>query len=524
MGRFYALSTLAHLFCLVLIATLAGKFTLERREPGIVFNTELPPEHKVVIPPIDPTKRPPLDLKRLDADVLAALEGERQAQTAKYFDDRPGFLDEGGGLHSDAKKDLLGGLGFKSNAYAIGPLLNGLGGVGNSVGASTRPGNGGAGDGIGLEGRGSRRAILGDGKTFATLRAADAALDWIARHQNPNGSWSLDGFDHQCTGKKCTSPAARGSDSAATALALLPFLAAGETPVTDGPHKKTVSRGLQYLINNQQADGSLAGRSAFDLMYTHGLATIALCEAYGMTRDSRTGSAAQRAIQFIEQAQDPTGGGWRYTPGQPGDTSVTGWQIMALKSAEMARLKVDPEAMQAARKFLLSVAVGSAGSEFSYLQGDQPKPTMTSVGLLCLQYLGAQRRDAAVQKGVEYLLRHPPVQIQPDCYYWYYATQVMHNVQGPEWDTWNRQMRRVLVETQQTKGCAAGSWDPNVPDQDPWGRIGGRLMQTSLCCLTLEIYYRYMPLYNLDGKPLAESPDAQAALELPPDLGQPKKE
>ena len=85
-------------------------------------------------------------------------------------------------------------------------------------------------------------------------------------------------------------------------------------------------------------------------------------------------------------------------------------------------------------------------------------------------------------------------------YYWYYAMQVMHNVQGPEWDDWNRQMRRVLIETQCQEGCATGSWDPDKPTKDRWGAPGGRVMITSLSCLTLEVYYRYLPLFKLGNE------------------------
>ena len=158
-------------------------------------------------------------------------------------------------------------------------------------------------------------------------------MNWISRHQNSNGSWSLDGFNHQCVDKTCTGPGDIDSDAAATAMGLLPFLAAGETHMTDCLYKKNVFKGLQYLVSNQQSDGNLAGRGAFSLMYTHGLATIALCEAFGMTRDWRMGAAAQRAIHFIETSQDADGGGWRDTPGQPGDTSVTGWQLWLRRAA-----------------------------------------------------------------------------------------------------------------------------------------------------------------------------------------------
>jgi hypothetical protein len=100
---------------------------------------------------------------------------------------------------------------------------------------------------------------------------------------------------------------------------------------------------------------------------------------------------------------------------------------------------------------------------------------------------------------MNFLMAHMPDPARRDIYYWYYATQVMHNLPGYEWDTWNRKMRKVLIETQATKGCAAGSWDPELPSKDHHGTAGGRIMMTSLSCLTLEVYYRYLPLYKLDG-------------------------
>jgi hypothetical protein len=124
---------------------------------------------------------------------------------------------------------------------------------------------------------------------------------------------------------------------------------------------------------------------------------------------------------------------------------------------------------------------------------------MTAVGLLCSQYLGAKRDDPVIVGGLEYLSRRKPDMSDHNTYYWYYATQVMHNVPGPQWDEWNRTMRRLLVESQDTKGCAAGSWNPNQPEPDRWATQGGRLMVTSFCTLTLEVYYRYLPLYKLDA-------------------------
>jgi hypothetical protein len=143
---------------------------------------------------------------------------------------------------------------------------------------------------------------------------------------------------------------------------------------------------------------------------------------------------------------------------------------------------------------------------------------MTSVGLLCQQYMGVRPDNPLMQEGVSTLIRQQPDQGARSVYYWYYATQVMHNVPGAEWDQWNRKQRRVLIDSQCKEGCATGSWDPDKPSKDPWGDAGGRLFVTSLSALTLEVYYRYLPLYKLDadhkgGAAAKDAPKAAPAKE-----------
>jgi hypothetical protein len=234
-------------------------------------------------------------------------------------------------------------------------------------------------------------------------------------------------------------------------------------------------------------------------MYVHGLAAITLCEAYGLTHSKMIGKSAQQAVLFIQSAQHPRTGGWRYSPGEEGDTSVVGWQVMALKSAQMAGLQVNPATLDGAKRFLKSCSKGKGG-QFSYTPDAGPSPSMTAVGLLCLQYGGMRRTDSQMADGVTVLMQNMPVKGGGrNLYYWYYATQVMHNVSGPDWDNWNRRTRNVLLETQCKTGCAMGSWDPDKPTRDAWSEPGGRLMVTSLSTLTLEVYYRYLPLYKLDN-------------------------
>jgi hypothetical protein len=103
-------------------------------------------------------------------------------------------------------------------------------------------------------------------------------------------------------------------------------------------------------------------------------------------------------------------------------------------------------------------------------------------------------------EGKNYLLQNPPgTGLMRDCYYWYYATLTMHNFADADWDAWNRKMRRLLIESQEKEGCAAGSWDPERPTIDAWCGRGGRLTMTSFNTLTLEVYYRYLPLFKTNA-------------------------
>ena len=205
-------------------------------------------------------------------------------------------------------------------------------------------------------------------------------------------------------------------------------------------------------------------------------------------------------MNFILNAQNTNDGGWRYNPKDPGDTSVVGWQLMALKSAHMAGLDIGGSsggAFAGTSKWLDSVSVHD-GTEYSYQPG-QGAFEHHDFGGPALPAVSRRERDnPMLTGGTQYLLNHMPDEAFPNVYYWYYATQVMHNMSGSEWDTWNRKMRDILVHTQvrNVDECANGSWPP---ERDTWGRRGGRVMQTSLSALTLEIYYRYLPLFKAEA-------------------------
>jgi hypothetical protein len=231
-------------------------------------------------------------------------------------------------------------------------------------------------------------------------------------------------------------------------------------------------------------------------MYAHALATIAICEAYGLSQDPWLRRPAQMAVDYLIRAQHH-GGGWRYHPNESGDMSVTGWVVMALKSAQMANLSVPEAKMRLAVSFINDCCSDNEG--YGYV-GRGATPTMSAVGLLCRQYLqnwGSQ--NLRMIKGVEnHLEKNMPSKGHKNIYYYYYATQVLHHFGTDSWKRWNEKMSRLLLDTQEMTGGSQdiiGSWSSAG---DRHGGAGGRLMVTSLSLLTLEVYYRHLPLYYRD--------------------------
>jgi len=354
--------------------------------------------------------------------------------------------------------------------------------------------------GLALSGRqqGSRSALLrrygGDATTEA---AVDAGLEWLAKNQIKSGraagSWSLAGPFHNGVRPKYDNPVA------ATAMALLAFQGRGNTH-KGGRFRKNLVSGWNWLLKQQDSDGNFFPERCQYLQrfYTQGQCAIALCELYGMTGDATYKEPAERAIQYCLRWQAPQGG-WRYNPGSGSDLSVTGWILMALQSARMARLDVPEENLRRADAFLDSVAA-AGGSRYCYEPGKMPSLAMTAEGLLCRQYLGWAHDDPRLVAGMEWITR-PENLIDSstnirNVYYWYYATQAAHHMEGEYWERWNAVMRRELPQQQVKRGREMGSWDPNLPTRDRYAGDGGRLYVTCLSIYMLEVYYRHLPIYT----------------------------
>lgn len=330
------------------------------------------------------------------------------------------------------------------------------------------------------------KLLAARGGTPQSQNAVALGLAWLVAHQHRDGGWrfDLELETGPCHGQ-CRDSGTVGTTTGATGLALLAMLGDGQTHLS-GEYRDVVERGIYYLKAH-----TITTPHGADLqegtMYAQGIATLALCEAYGLTQDESLRARAQRAVDFICYAQHSKGG-WRYYPQQPGDTTVFGWQMMALKSAMMAGLTVPSPVMNLAERFLDSVQT-EVGSFYGYVAPGQ-LPTPTAVGLLVRMYTGWAHEDSRLQRGVSYLAKLGPS--QTDVYFDYYGTLVLSQYSGPKWDAWNQQLRDYLVASQATTGHERGSWF--FPDQH--GSKAGRLYTTAMSVMILEVYYRYMPLYG----------------------------
>ncbi|MEM7474776.1 MAG: prenyltransferase/squalene oxidase repeat-containing protein [Planctomycetota bacterium] len=343
----------------------------------------------------------------------------------------------------------------------------------------------------GVEGRDQKRrrqVALENGGTIETEKAVEEALRWLAEHQRPNGSWSLLHTKDAC-GNDCPNEGSKDRfDTAATGLALLAFLGAGHTH-REGEYRQVVRRGVYFLLQvmeNTPQGASLMYQSERG-MYNHGIASFAICEAYQLTSDPDLKKAAQETVDFIMTAQGYSGG-WGYLPKKPGDLTLSGWQVMALKSAFAAGLDVSPSTIMRVDKFLDSQQM--EGGVFYGYRKPAKSPTCTSIALLLRMFRGVSHTDPRILEGALFLSKLGPT--RDDAYYNYYATLFLFHVGGPRWEIWNESMREHLIRSQAKMGHARGSWY----FENAYGKEGGRLYTTAMCAMTLEVYYRYSPLYR----------------------------
>lgn len=348
------------------------------------------------------------------------------------------------------------------------------------------------------------QAVETGGGSPASERAVDAGLAWLSGRQEPEGHWN-DG-DPQLK----LAPGLSG-------LALLAFLGKGHTHADRGPYRDTAGRALRYLLSIQAPDGRfgepyLAGGEPSNryLMYHQGIATMALAEAYAMTRDPELREPLRRGVAFIERAQQDAGG-WDYSDLRTGrnDTSVTGWQLMALKAAHNAGVEANWQTLFGIMRHL-DLNTSPSSGEVVYANREpgpwRRGPGMAAVGLFSYLALGWPRECPLASLQADLLLRNLPdwalmnrndprdiASCLHTMYYWYYGMLALFQMGGPAWDQWNPHLRDLLIARQRAEGEHKGSWDP--PDRG-FDAAGGRVYTTAIAVLTLEVYYRYLPFYR----------------------------
>jgi hypothetical protein len=404
----------------------------------------------------------------------------------------------------------------------------------NSVFDALGPG-GGAGGNFG-DNRGGRKDTVGKGSSGEGQKrdsVVNAGLLWLAKHQNPDGSWGAALFQNRCSNHGspvCQGTGQKDFDLGLTGLALLAFTGANYSPGSISKYDTfdgikfgdVVRKAALFLKSIQKPNGMYGDGSMLKFMYNQAICAYAMSDLYCVVKDKRDLSfnsykdTAFKGAQFIIDAQNE-GKAWRYKPKDgDSDLSVSGWCMMALKTAEEAGLLTVPQkvwdGMKAHLDDVTDLAYGGVGyrerGNVAILSTEKVKwdtgelytpPSLTAIGVMCRIFMGQSRKDAIVSNSAQMLVEDahlpkwaPDSYGKVDYYYWFYGTYALNQFDGGRkgscWPKWEKEMLPVIIKSQKTKkdGCANGSWDPI----DRWSSEGGRVYSTAISVLTLEVYYR----------------------------------
>jgi hypothetical protein len=506
------------LFIFSLVVLVAEQLE-EEPAPIRVTQIEAPPPKEQ-----PPEKQRTLEPTDIQIDVESESESERPAPTNQL--DVP--LSDANEREDNVQTDVQTNNSPRGRGEAVGDMETGGQGAFMAIGA----GGGSSGAFGSRTGSGKKRALVRGGGNKASESAVEASLKCFKKHQDPDGHWNLRGFEKNCPDNpKCepfdntgTITDAMGYPSC-TGLALLCYLGAGYDHRMPSQFKTTIKKGIDWLLNNQPATGYWGQRN-----YEHAIATMALAEAYAMTLDPALREPAQRGVNqiLVRQNSDKPGDpyaklGWMYGgPDDQNDSSVTAWQVQALKSAMAAGLDVG-EGMNGAKRWVRKAWEAAnpnwpqltdpytATSFFPYRwristnsidvegqPGDGWK-NRQALGALCAVFLGHKEGDIMLESLCNSIMKEQfPAKWPCNYYYMYYNTLTIFQVGGKRWETWNKTVRDMLVNAQRKDpSCFDGSWDYNSS-----GGFAncGRLLITAWCCLSLEVYYRYLPVALRDGK------------------------
>ncbi len=384
------------------------------------------------------------------------------------------------GIEGGSADVIMTALAKKGGAQA-GPAVR-LGGDSVELEVPAGFGSRGVPDLISFTGRPSQDVVDALGGSEETEGSVQGSLAWLTRNQEPDGRWSSEKHGGQ-----------KGHDVAATAFALLCYYGWGMKHNVDCEYLKPVKSGVAWMLGQIKENGDIRGEASGNGMYDQGIAAIALCEAYGVTRDSALFQPCSNVVNFIVRSQNDNGG-WTYTPrGNGYDLSVFGWQYMGLKSAKMCGIPFPSNAMVRADKCLDYFSGGEFGGIYGYNGPNQTQsPSMSAVGMFCRQLQKVAPTDDRMKETAGFLRTKPLPGSGVDFYYLYYTTLVLYQHQGEAWEEWNKRMKEVIPPLQRKTGPEAGSWDP----QGGTAAAGGRVIITAMAGLSLEVYYRFLPMYG----------------------------
>ena len=359
---------------------------------------------------------------------------------------------------------------------------------------------------LGSRGRDAKLVALqrygGNGRTE---NAVDLGLRWLAAHQDSDGGWDAKDYQRHCRHHRpCKGQGLVEFDTGASALATLAFLGSGHSPNKEGPYRRHVTKALQNLINSQSGIGSFEPQGD-KYLYNHALSTLAIAEAYAMTRDPFYKDSLESALKYSFASQQ-IGGGWDYSSRKTGrnDLSITGWQVMALRAAEKAGIPIPAKIRQNISHFINRVFTPSGYGIYANLapEAGRKGANMVAVVLLSHLYSGGISSDSRARAAIRHIVQGNPPEAKgllrweltfQSYYYWYAATLALFNIGGKTWEAWNTLLQQALLPLQSREAHSGGSWDP----EPNWvGRSGGRVYSTAINILTLEVYYRYRPVFT----------------------------
>jgi hypothetical protein len=314
--------------------------------------------------------------------------------------------------------------------------------------------------------------VRGDEITDKQKVSVARGLDWLAKAQQPDGGYSKN-----------------ASAAGITGLAGLAFMSAGNLPGR-GKYGENVAKCVKYVMDSTQESGLIASDQTHGPMYGHGFATLFLGEVYGMTGDDKVKEKLQMAVRLIERTQNREGG-WRYQPvPYDADISVTICEIMALRAARDAGIKVEKDVIDKAVEYVKRCQNSDGGFSYVANQGSGSGFARSGAGVASLYYAGIFEGDA-LKNGLNYLKQYIPgkgssPEMEGHYYYGnYYAVQAMFLAGGDYWAQWYPAIRDQLIARQDPQG----KWSGDVSDD----------YATSLSLIILQMPNRYLPVFNGKG-------------------------